>query len=74
MGNGMTRVIRISNSAAFSSDVLLRIVIAGTRLPPRTAVEPGVYDFSEVPTDVWESCVGTVSRRLQDLRDRGLCA
>ena len=55
-------------------DVLLRIIIAGTRLRPRAAVEAGVYDFSDVPSNVWESCLGTVARRLQDLRDRGLCA
>ena len=69
----MARQIRI-RGGAFSSDTLLRFVLAGTPLRARTATTPGVYDFSDEPGQVWQAACSIIERRVADMQRRGFDA
>lgn len=60
--------IDVRSACSFSSEVLLRILIAGTGLAPCTATCPGVYEYANMSADQWAK----VSKRLEGMRSRRL--
>ena len=64
--------IYIPSEGIFSSTVLLRMVIADTKLVPVPLSKAGVYDYAGTPDRVWDSSHPIVEHRIEELKRRGM--
>ena len=60
--------ITIVSISSFSSDVLLRMAINGTKLPVLPEISPGVYDYADISHDSWVESCHVVRHRLLEMR------